>query len=143
MMDVFPLGKAADCTFGEKHMDMGIPLEVAAESVQTHYHASGKLLPLILLEKPVVDYLRRGAKQDVKKLTVSAEVGAEFFRDGKDDMAVPAVDQFQGNAVGTIRLVSNATGIAETGMAAKGDKLVGAARRADIQGVSHRGIAAA
>ncbi len=91
VMNIFPLGKATDGAFGEKHVDMGIPFEVATESVQTHDHASGELLIAILLKKPVMDNLSRGTKQNIKELTVSTEVRTEFFGNGKNDMAMPAV----------------------------------------------------
>ena len=65
-----------------------------------------------------------GLEQDMEKGTVFTEVRAKFFCDGKDNMSVSAIDEFEGNGVGTVSLVSGAAGVAESGMTAERDELV-------------------
>lgn len=73
-------------------------------------------------------------EQNVKKVAIFSEILAEFFGDGEDDMAMVAVQKFGGNGFRPGSLVSDAAGIAETGVASEGNDFVGAAMGAAVHG---------
>lgn len=88
---------------------------------------------MVLAVKPIGEYLGRGLEEDMEEGTIFTEVRTEFFGDGKNNMAMPAIDELERNGISTVSLISSAAGIAESGMTAKRDELVGITVRADVK----------
>lgn len=103
--------------FADKSMDMRIPFEITAESVERGNHTEQKLIfvisekvcmiPVIhdltlflksafeLAEELLIDDLAYGVsgsdEKKVKGRTIKAEIGSELFRDSEDDMSVRGI----------------------------------------------------
>mgnify|MGYP000463619851 CR=1 FL=1 len=136
MFEFLPLRDLAGSPFGDQHMDMRVPFQVTPEGMQCDNHARPEVLLMVLAVEPVGEYPGGGAEKDMEEAAVLTEVGAKLLGDGKDHMAVPAVDELEGDGIGTVRLVGGAAGIAEPGTAAEGDEFVGAAVRAYVEGAA-------
>lgn len=128
--------EVAGSTFGDQHMDMWVPFQIADEGMQGDNHAWLEALLMVLVVEPVREYLGSGLEKDMEEGAVLMEVGTQFFGDGEDDMAVPAVDELEGDGIGTVSLIGSATGIAESEMAAERDELVCAAVRVYVKGAA-------
>jgi hypothetical protein len=102
-------------------MDMRIPLEIAAESMERTDDARSERFLVIEGVHPVGNYLSRSFEQDIKKGTVLSKKFAKLLGNGKNNVPVAAVDQLCGDGIGTISLISGAAGIAESRFTAEGD----------------------
>ena len=64
----------------------------------------------------------------------------KHIRDGKNNMAMLAVDEFRGNGVGPIRLISSSAGRAKARLTAKSDKMKAFASMAIVKMVPVCGV---
>ena len=133
---VFPRCKAAAGTFGNNHVDMRIPLQVTAESMEGTDDSRGKGFLMIEGVHPIGNNLSSGLEENIKKLSVTAKKFTEFLRNRKDNVPVAAVDELCGNGIGTICLIGGAAGIAEAGFAAERHKAEVIAVRTAIQSIA-------
>jgi len=95
VLDRSPYGFIACAAFGKKDVDMGVPFEIATERVEDTNKAWRKTLGLVHLEEHARDHVADSVEEAIEKLPVFAEIGAEFFRDGKNAVSVFAVDQLE------------------------------------------------
>ncbi len=102
-------------------MDMRIPLEVTAEGMERTDDSRSKGFLVIEGVHPVGDHLSRSLEQKIKKSAVFSKELTKLLGNRKDNVSVAAVDQLCGDGIGTISLISGATGIAETRFTAEGD----------------------
>lgn len=100
-------------------MNMRVPLEVTAESMEGTDDARGKRFPMIERVHPVGNRLNSSLEEKIQKSTVLSEKSTEFQRDRKDNVSVAAVNQLCGDRIGTVCLIGGATSIAEAGFAAE------------------------
>ena len=141
-MECFPLREVTGSALSNQHMDMRIPFQITTERMQCDDHTRFKMLLMILVVKPVREDLGSGAKKDMKKRTVFTEVRTQFFSDGKNNMAVSAVDELERNGIRTVRLISSSAGITESGMTAERNELVCIAVRTNVKRAAEIRIAA-
>ncbi|MCU7378805.1 hypothetical protein OBO34_10610 [Clostridiales Family XIII bacterium ASD5510] len=134
--ELLPFRDLTGSPLGDEHMDVRVPFQVTAEGMQCGDHARPEVLLMVLAVKPVGEYLGGGPEEDMEEAAVLTEVGAQLLRDGEDNMAVPAVDELEGDGIGTVRLVGGAAGVAETAVAAERDEFVCAAVRAYVEGAA-------
>ena len=122
--DVFPDTVTVKSTFSNDHMDMRIPFEITAESMQGADHAGSEISGMVHLVKPGGNGLGSRLEKDVEKTAVPAEVYAKLLSDSKNDMAVSAVDKLGRNGFRAGTLICNTAGITETRMASERDEAV-------------------
>lgn len=131
------IGKAA---FGNETVDMRIPFQGSAESVQDADEAGDKISAFIhLVEKPEDD-TADSLEEAVKQVTVIEEERAQIFINGEDDMPVSAAEESEGHFSGAVDAVLVAAGRAKFGMAAKGDEFKFPTMSTAIHGSAKRGI---
>lgn len=101
---------------------MGVPFQGSPECMQDTDEAGDEVFafvqPLEELKEDTADSLEKAVKQG----TVIKEELAEGIVNGKDEMAVCTVKQLKRDSGGAVNGVFVATGGAESGMAAEGDK---------------------
>lgn len=102
-------------------MDMRIPLEVTAKSMERTDDTRSKGFLMIERVHPVSDHLSRSLEQKIKKGAVLAKEFTKLLWNGKNNVPVAAVDQLCRDRIGTIGLIGGAAGIAETGFTAERD----------------------
>lgn len=61
------------CALGDEHVYVGVPFQVAPESVDAADDARGEALLVVLFVKPACDNLRSGLKEGIEKLALLAE----------------------------------------------------------------------
>ena len=121
-------------------MDMRIPLETAAESVQNADKAGSKAFSFTELPKHIKDDVANGMKETVEQRTVSAEEDTKFFGNGKDTMTVNALDDFERHGRSALDRIEIATGRTETAFTAKRNKFERTTRRTPVHSAAERGI---
>ena len=125
---------------GKEAVDMRIPFQGSAESVQDADKAWDEVSALIhLVEKPEDD-TADGLKKTVEQGAVLQEKVAQAFINGEDDMPVSTAEVFEGHFSGAVNAVLVTTGRAKFGMAAKGYEFKFAAMSTAIHGSAKRGI---
>lgn len=77
----------------DKAVNMGVPLQIAAESVKDEDEAGSKVLRLVEFTEHAEDDAGSRVKETVQKGTVFQEEDTEFFGDGKDAVTVGAVKE--------------------------------------------------
>lgn len=137
----FPETVIRKTALSKETVDMGIPFQGSAESVQDADKAWDEVSAFIhLVEKPEDD-TADGLEEAVKQGTVIEEEGAQVFINGEDDMPVSTAEEFERHFSGAIDAVLVTTGRAKFGMAAKGDEFKFPTMSTAIHGTTKRGIA--
>lgn len=90
---------------------------------------------MVLTVEPVGKDLCGRLKEDIEKRPIFEKERTEFFCNGKDDMSVPAMDEFKGNGISTVSLIGSATGVTESGVTAERNESVGTAIGTLVKGV--------
>ncbi len=133
------IGKAA---FRDQAVDMGIPLQGTAKGMQDTDEPGDEISGFVNLVKHTEHNGTDSVEQTIQTGAVFQEIRSEFFRDRKNTMAVITVDQFSCHGGCPFPGVQVAARWAETGMAAKRDKMEMAAMRAAIHGAAKGGVTA-
>lgn len=128
----------AIAAFRDETMNVGIPLEVPAKSMQDHDKTGSKIFGFIQLEKHPGNHTVYCMKKTVKERAVPKEKIPEVFIDGKDTMAVPDIDEFKRHGGRTLHGIFIATGRTEVAVAPERNKLKVAAMRAAIHGTPQK-----
>ena len=131
----------AIAAFRDETMNVGIPLEVPAKSMQDHDKTGSKILGFIQLEKHPGNHTVYCMKKTVKEREVPKEKIPEVFIDGEDTMAVPDIDGFKRHGGITLHGLFIAAGRTEAAVAPERNKLKVAAMRAAIHGTPKRRVA--
>ena len=74
----------ANTAFRQKAVDMGIPFQIPAKSVQDKDKTGRKKLWFIVFVEHVEDDTSNSGKKTAKKRVVFQKIGAEFFCNGKN-----------------------------------------------------------
>lgn len=109
-------------TFGNEAMDMRIPFEIPAESVQDHDETGSEVFDLVDLKEHAGDDAINGMEKTVEQGAVIEEKVAEFFVNGKDAMAMGNMDQFEGHTGSTFHGILDTARRAESTVTAKGNE---------------------
>lgn len=126
--------------FSKKAVNMWIPFQGSAESMQDADKAGDEVSALIHLVKKPEDDTADGLEEAVKQGTVRQEEGAQDFINGENDMPVGTSEEFKGHFSGAVNAVFVTAGRAKFGMAAKGDEFKFAAMSTAIHGSAKGGI---
>lgn len=114
------IGEAA---FGDKTMDMGVPLQRASESVKDADETRNKIFGSVDLVEHAKDDTSDGNKKAVEERAVFEKEMAQLLIDSENTMPVGALNQFKSHGIGTLLRVFDTAGRAETAFAAERNEL--------------------
>lgn len=143
MGNILPEAVVGKAAFGDKTVDVRIPLEVASKGMQDHDEARGVVFRTVHPAEERKDNAGDCVKEAVKERAVFKEKRAQKFIDGEDAVPVPYADKLKGHIGSTFHGVLRAAGGAEAALAAERDKFELTAGRAAVHGAAKRGISAA
>ena len=121
--DMTPGAVITVTAFGEEAVDMGIPFEVPAKSVEDHDISRGEIFGLVELEKHTGDDTGDRMEETVQERAVLEEKGTEIFINGKDAMAMADIDELKKHRGGAFHSVFITAGRAETAAATERDEI--------------------
>lgn len=125
-----------------KAVDMRIPFQRSAKSMENADKTGNKVSGHVHFMEHTQDNTSDGNEKAVEKGTVLQEEVTELLIDGKDAVAMGALDEFEGHGIGTVLAVFDAAGRAETAFAAEGNKFHVSAFRTGVHCAAKRGITA-
>ena len=140
--DMTPGAVITETAFGEEAVDMGIPFEVPAKSVEDHDISRGEIFGLVELEKHTGDDTGDRMEETVQERAVLEEKGTEIFINGKDAMAMADIDELKKHRGGTFHGVFISAGRTETAATTERDKFQLAAVGTAVHGTAKGRIAA-
>ena len=140
--DMTPGAVITETAFGEEAVDMGIPFEVPAKSVEDHDISRGEIFGLVELEKHTGDDTGDRMEETVQERAVLEEKGTEIFINGKDAMAMADIDELKKHRGGAFHSVFITAGRAETAAATERDEIQLAAVGTAVHGTAKGRIAA-
>ncbi|CVI69777.1 hypothetical protein NDGK_01646 [Clostridiales bacterium CHKCI001] len=109
-------------TFGKDAVDVRIPFESPAKSVEDHDISGGEVFGMVQIEKHAGNDTGDGMKEAVEEGTILKEEVAEIFVNGKNTMTVLDIDELKGHAGGAFHGIFVAAGGTKAAVTAKGDK---------------------
>ena len=140
--DMTPGAVITETAFGEEAVDMGIPFEIPAKSVEDHDISGSEIFGLIELEKHTGDDTGNRMEETVQERAVLEEKGTEIFINGKDAMAMADIDELKKHRGGTFHGVFITAGRAETAAATERNEFQLAAVGTAVHGTTKGRIAA-
>ena len=140
--DMTPGAVITVTAFGEEAVDMGIPFEVPAKSVEDHDISGSEIFGLIELEKHTGDNTGDRMEETVQERAVLEEKGTEIFINGKDAMAMADIDELKKHRGRAFHSVFITAGRAETAAATERDEFQLAAVGTAVHGTAKGRIAA-
>ena len=140
--DMTPGAVITVTAFGEEAVDMGIPFEIPAKSVEDHDISRGEIFGLVELEKHTGDDTGDRMEETVQERAVLEEKGTEIFINGKDAMAMADIDELKKHRGGAFHSVFITAGRAETAAATERDEFQLAAVGTAVHGTAKGRIAA-
>ena len=140
--DMTPGAVITVTAFGEEAVDMGIPFEIPAKSVEDHDISGSEIFGLIELEKHTGDDTGNRMEETVQERAVLEEKGTEIFINGKDAMAMADIDELKKHRGGTFHGVFISAGRTETAATTERDKFQLAAVGTAVHGTAKGRIAA-
>ena len=140
--DMTPGAVITVTAFGEEAVDMGIPFEIPAKSVEDHDISRGEIFGLVELEKHTGDDTGDRMEETVQERAVLEEKGTEIFINGKDAMAMADIDELKKHRGRAFHSVFITAGRAETAAATERDEFQLAAVGTAVHGTAKGRIAA-
>ena len=140
--DMTPGAVITVTAFGEEAVDMGIPFEIPAKSVEDHDISGSEIFGLIELEKHTGDDTGNRMEETVQERAVLEEKGTEIFINGKDAMAMADIDELKKHRGGAFHGVFISAGRTETAATTERDKFQLAAVGTAVHGTAKGRIAA-
>lgn len=140
--DMTPGAVITVTAFGEEAVDMGIPFEVPAKSVEDHDISRGEIFGLVELEKHTGDDTGDRMEETAQERAILEEKGTEIFINGKDAMAMADIDELKKHRGGAFHSVFVTAGRAETAAATERDEFQLAAMGTAVHGTAKRRIGA-
>ena len=134
-----PVREAALC---DEAVDMGIPFQGPAKGMEDADEAGDKVLGLIELIEHMRHDIPDSLEEAVQEGTVFQEEVPEPFVNGKDAVAVVALQELEGHGGGALLAVFDAAGRAEAALAAEGNELHLTTLGAGVHGPAKRRVAA-
>ena len=110
-------------TFGKDAVDVRIPFEISAKSVENHDIAGSEVLGMVQIEKHTGYDTGDGMKETVEERTVLKEEVAEVFINGKNAMAVLNADELKRHTGGAFHSIFVSAGRAKAAVTTKRNKL--------------------
>ena len=132
MFYTLPRSNTSDSDFGDKDMNVRIPLEAASKGVENTDEAGSKMLRFIKFAEHAKDDVTDGMKKAVEQRTISAEKDTKFFRNSEYTMPVNALNDFERHRSSALDRIEISTRRTETAFAAKRNKFERTTRRTPI-----------
>lgn len=142
MLETLPSGNTPDSDFGNKDVDMRIPLKTAAEGMKNTDETGSKRLSLVDFAEHMKDDVANGMKKAVEKRAISAKENTEFFGDGKNTMPMNALNDLEGHGSSALDRIKVSTGRTKTGFTAERDEFESATRRTPIHSATEGRVSA-
>ena len=121
--DMSPDTIVTETTFGEKTVDMRIPLEVTTKSVQDHDIAGSKVFGFIEFAEHTGDDTADGMKKTVQQRSILQEEITKVLINSENTVAVRDIHKLERHAQSAVHGVFIATRRTEAAVTAKRDKL--------------------
>lgn len=131
-----------EASFGKKAMDMWIPFQRSAKSMQDADETRDKVSAFIQFMEHSENDAANGLKKTVKEGTVTQKERAQVFINGKNKMPVCTVNKFKGHFCRAVNAVFVTAGRTKFRMAAERDKFKFAAVGTAIHGTAVRRVSA-
>ena len=141
VIDIAPEAVIIKAAFGEKTVDMRIPLEIPAERMENHNKTGSAVFGFVKIEKHTGNNTVDCVKKTVEERAILEEEVSERMVNRKNTMAMSDVDEFKRHTGSAFHGVFIAAGRAETAVAAKRDKFKVTAVCAGIHGTAERRVA--
>ena len=122
VIDVAPEAVIAVPTFRDEAVDVGVPFQVPAKSVENHDKAWGEVHGLVLFEKHAGNNTVYSMKKAVKEGAVIEEELPELGINGKNAVAVGNTDQFKGHRSSALHGIKVAASGTKAAVTAERDK---------------------
>lgn len=129
-----------EAAFRDQAMDMWIPFQRASKSMQDANESRNEISGFVYPVKHAEHNGTDSGEQAVQQRAVFQKKRSEFFWDCKNTMTVVAVDQFTSHGSCPFTGIKIAASWAETGMAAKRDKVEMTALRTAVHGAAESGV---
>ena len=142
-MEITPEAVVTIAAFGNEAVDMGVPFQIPAESMEDHDKARGEVHGFILLQEHTGNDAGDGMEKAVEEGTVIKEKVPQLFINGKNTVSVGNMNEFKGHRGSTFHSIFIAARRTEAAVAAEGDKFKLPAMGAAIHGTAKGGITAA
>jgi hypothetical protein len=123
-------------TFGKDAVDVRIPFEIPAKSVEDHDISGSEVFGMVQIEKHAGYDTGDGMKETVEEGTVLKEEVAEIFINGKNAMAVLNTDELKRHTGSAFHSIFVSAGRTKAAVTAKGNKLEITAVRAEVHGAA-------
>ncbi len=123
-------------TFGKDAVDVRIPFEISAKSVENHDIAGSEVLGMVQIEKHTGYDTGDGMKETVEEGTVLKEEVAAVFINGKNAMAVLNADELKRHTGGAFHSIFVSAGRTKAAVTTKRNKLEITAVGAGVQGAA-------
>ena len=117
-------------------MDVRIPFEISAKSVENHDIAGSEVLGMVQIEKHTGYDTGDGMKEAVEEGTVLKEEVAEVFINGKNTMAVLNADELKRHTGGAFHSIFVSAGRTKAAVTTKRNKLEITAVGAGVHGAA-------
>ncbi len=109
-----PFAVFVNTAFRNQHMYMRIPLEITTEGMQTTDNTGSKMTLLVHFFKVLKHYLCSRTKKYMEEFAMMKKKIAKLLCDSKNNMAVPAGNEFLSHALCPVLLIGGAAGVAES-----------------------------
>ena len=129
-------------TFGKDAVDVRIPFEISAKSVENHDISGSEVLGMVQIEKHTRYDTGDGMKETVEEGTILKEEVAEVFINGKNAMAVLNADELKRHTGGAFHSIFVSAGRTKAAVTTKRNKLEITAVGAGVHGAAKRRITA-
>ena len=113
----------AKATFGDKAVDMRIPLQVTSEGMQDTDEARSKEEGLVIPMEHAENDTADSTEETVQKGTIRKKEGAKLFCESKDTVTVLHIDDLEGHLCCAIDRIHVSTSGAEAAMTPERNKL--------------------
>ena len=132
MFYTLPRSNEANSNFGDKDVNMRIPLKTSTEGVKNTDKSGSKTLGFIEFTEQAKNDVADRMKETVEQGTVSAEKDAKFFRDSEYTMPMNALNDFEGHRSSSLDRIEISARRTETTFAVKRNKFERTTRRTPV-----------
>ena len=140
MFDITPKAVIGVAALGNETVDMRVPFQVAAKSMEDHDEAGSEVQGFILLEEHAGDDAGNGMEETVEQRAVIKKKVPEIFINGKDTVSIRNIKQFKSHRCSAAHGIKITTGRAEAAAAAERNIFNLATARTAVHGAAKRGI---
>lgn len=136
MFDMAPEAVITVTAFGKEAVDVGIPFEIPAKSMEDHDIAGCVIFSMVEVEKQAGYYTGDRMKETVQEGTVPKKKVAEIFIYSKNAMAVLDTDELERHAGGAFHSIFISTGRTKTAVTAERNEFEVSTGRTTVHGTA-------